>query len=155
MNMKRAATLLLAFAMLFAFVGCQKETKNVNVADVMAEIRDSMEFPEMMEKSEEDLAGYGYDTAEGDIVEMSYIIASSGLTPEEVFLVKAKDADTAEAVKAMMETRRDQIADMAQDYIPEEMEKVTGAVIGSKGVYAYYAVTADNSKVKEILSKAF
>ena len=37
----------------------------------------------------------------------------------------------------------------------EETEKLTTAVIGSKGAYVYYAATNDNAKAKEILSSAF
>ena len=40
----------------------------------------------------------------------------SGLTPEEVFIVKLTDAAGAEEVQKLMEARRDQIAATSQDY---------------------------------------
>ena len=47
------------------------------------------------------------------------------------------------------------VKDTAADYTPEETEKLTTAVIGSKGAYVYYAATNDNTKAKEILNNAF
>ena len=66
-----------------------------------------------------------------------------------------KDESKADSVKKMMETRRDMVKDTAADYTPEETEKLTTAVIGSKGAYVYYAATNDNTKAKEILNNAF
>lgn len=143
-------------AMVFCLAGCQAEAKNPKVADVMTKIRSEIEFPEMAEKSVEDLASFGYDELDpADVEESAYIIASSGLTAEEVFIVKLKSEEKAQDVKKMMETRRDQIALTAQDYTPELMEQINGAVIEVKGPYAFFAITGDNDKAKEIYNEMF
>ena len=82
-------------------------------------------------------------------------MAGSGITADEVFVVKLTDASKADSVMDMMAARRDMIKETAADYTPEETEKLTTAVIGSKGAYVYYAATNDNAKAKEILSSAF
>ncbi len=154
--MKRWIAFLLASCMMFAFAACGKEAKNPVVADVMAEIRRGIEFPEMAEKSLEDLPGYGYDSLDSaSVEEMSYIIAGSGLTAEEVFIVKCKEGTDMESIQSMMTARRDQIAQDAIDYTPSESEKVTTAVIGTAGNYAYFAITGDNAKAKEIFDASF
>lgn len=153
--MKKWIALVLAALMALPFAGCTGEQKTPKTADIMSSIRSEIEFPEMAEKTVDDLPGYGYDLSADDVKQMSYIIATSGLTPEEVFIVEAKDEATAAKIEEMMKTRRDQIADLASTYSPEEMDKINKAVIMTKGSYAYYAVTGDNSKAKKLFEAAF
>ncbi|MCI8406199.1 MAG: DUF4358 domain-containing protein [Oscillospiraceae bacterium] len=161
MNMKKVFRLLalaLALTAALALAACaQKETaKNPKVSDVMAKVRDGISFPEMAEKTIEDLAFYGYDQLDpAKVEEAAFIIASSGLTPEEVFIVKLTDAAGAEEVQKLMEARRDQIAATSQDYTPELMDQIEGAVIGAKGVYAYFAITNDNDQAEQIFDEQF
>ena len=121
----------------------------------MDEIRGAIEFPEMAEVKVSDLAMYGYDLTADDIAEMQFILAGSGFTADEVVLIKLNDESKAESVVEMAKTRRDGIAETAQNYTPDEMDKLDTAVIGSKGPYVYYAATNDNTKAKEILENAF
>ncbi len=154
--MKKLLPALLAIMMMFSLISCGEEAKNPKAADVMTKIRSEIEFPEMAEKTKDDLASFGYDELDtADIEDCAYIIASSGLTAEEVFIVKLKDTGDVAAVKKMMEARRDQIAATAQDYTPEEMDKITKAVIETKGRYAFFAITGDNAKAKEIFKEMF
>lgn len=153
--MKKWIALLLAAMMVLPFAGCTKEQKTPKTADIMSAIRSEIEFPEMVEKTVDDLSGYGYDLSADDVEEMSYIIASSGLTAEEVFIVKAKDSNQAEEIKGMMESRRDQVADTAADYTPDQMDEINKAVIETKGNYAFFAITGDNTKAKKIFEEAF
>lgn len=156
MRLKRILPLLLAAALLLVLTGCKEEAKNPKVADVMTKVRSELEFPEMAEKTKEDLSSFGYDELDpADVEESAYIIASSGLTAEEVFIVKLKDEAKAEDVKKMMETRRDQIAATAQDYTPELMDQINKAVIETKGPYAFFAITGDNAKAKQIFDEMF
>ena len=156
MRLKKMLPLLLAALLLFVFTGCQEEAKNPKVADVMTKVRSEIEFPEMAEKTIDDLASFGYDELDpADVEECAYIIASSGLTAEEVFIVKLKSEDQVADVKKMMETRRDQIAATAQDYTPELMDQINKAVIETKGPYAFFAITGDNEKAKKIFTEMF
>lgn len=154
--MKKWTLLILSVVLMFSFTACSSENKNPKVSDVMSRVRNEIEFPEMSEKSVDDLASYGYDQLDSSkIEESSFIIASSGSTAEEVFIVKLKDADAIDDLKKMMETRRDQIAETAADYTPEEMDKITKAVIETKGNYAFFAITGNNTQAKKIFSEEF
>lgn len=155
--MKKFALLMAALFVMFGLAGCgETEVKNPDVADVMAQIKSEIAFPEMADHGADELQYYGYDTLNADQIDSAaYTIASSGLTAEEVLIIKLKDAKDADAVKAMMETRRDQIAATAMDYTPEEMNKINTAVIGAKGQYVYFAITGDNEKAKEIFNESF
>ena len=147
----------MCLVLLFVSAACSsnEEVKDVNLTEVMDEIRGAIEFPEMAEVKVSDLAMYGYDLTADDIAEMQFILAGSGFTADEVVLIKLNDESKAESVVEMAKTRRDGIAETAQNYTPDEMDKLDTAVIGSKGPYVYYAATNDNTKAKEILENAF
>lgn len=148
---------MMCLVLLFVSAACSsnEEVKDVNLTEVMDEIRGAIEFPEMAEVKVSDLAMYGYDLTADDIAEMQFILAGSGFTADEVVLIKLNDESKAESVVEMAKTRRDGIAETAQNYTPDEMDKLDTAVIGSKGPYVYYAATNDNTKAKEILENAF
>lgn len=158
--MKRFIALCLAFVMLLGLAGCAgtdgEEAKNPDVADVMAKLTSELTFPEMSEKTVDDLPYFGYDTLDVSKVEdMAFIIASSGLTAEEVLIVKMTEEAAAKELKALMEEHRDQVAATAEGYTPEEMGKINSAVIEAKGQYAYFAITTDNEKAKTIFDESF
>ena len=155
-NVKKWMSVFLCGLILLVSAACsQEEAKNPKAADVVDDLREAIEFPEMAEQSVEDLTAYGYDLTADDVEDMCFILAGSGITADEVFVVKLTDASKADSVMDMVAARRDMIKETAADYTPEETEKLTTAVIGSKGAYVYYAATNDNAKAKEILSSAF
>lgn len=155
-NLKKILAILLCGVLLFALTACGEEpAKNPKTADVVGDLRDAIEFPEMAELTVDDLVYYGYDLTAADVEDMSFILAGSGITSDEVCVIKLTDASKANAVLDMMKTRRDQIKDTAASYTPDEVEKLETAVFGSKGNYVYYACTNDNAKAKEILNNAF
>ena len=155
--MKKVLAGMMCLVLLFVSAACSsnEEVKDVNLTEVMDEIRGAIEFPEMAEVKVSDLAMYGYDLTADDIAEMQFILAGSGFTADEVVLIKLNDESKAESVVEMAKTRRDGIAETAQNYTPDEMDNLDTAVIGSKGPYVYYAATNDNTKAKEILENAF
>lgn len=159
--MKRVFAVMAALLMAASFAGCNSggdDTPAVepDVSEIMDAVREEIAFPEMAEQTVEDLAVYGYDELSADDVEeVAYAIASSGLTAEEVMILKLRDAEKADAVKEMMTSRRDSIAATAQDYNPEQMGIINDAVIETRGSYCFFAITADNAKAKQIFEDAF
>ena len=153
---KKILAVLLCCAMLFTLAACGEEpAKNPKTADVVANLRDAIEFPEMAELTADDLIYYGYDLSAADVEDMTFVLAGSGITADEVCIIKLVDAAKADAVVTMMKARRDEVKNTAASYTPDEVEKLDTAVIGSKGAYVYYACTNDNAKAKEILNNAF
>ena len=155
-NLKKILAVLLCGVLLFALAACGEEpAKNPKTADVVASLRDAIEFPEMAEQPVDNLSFFGYDLTAADVEDMTFILAGSGITSDEVCIIKLTDASKASAVVDMMKARRDEVKATAASYTPAEVEKLDTAVIGSKGAYAYYACTNDNTKAKEILNNAF
>ena len=157
--MKKLICLAAALLMAVSFAACQpggEEAKSPVVADVAAKLAAEIKFPEMASQEAASLQYYGFDEIDtSNIEELSYQIASSGLTPEEVLIIKMKDDSQIADIKTMMETRRDKIAATAADYTPELVNQLDTAVIGTSGVYAYMAITPDNKKAREIIDEMF
>lgn len=151
--MKKLVALILMVTLLFSFTACAKEEKNPNVADIMSKIKEDVEFPDMSEISTADI-GFYIQLKSDDIEQLSYIIAGSGVTADEVLIVKMKDGIDITGVKALFETRKESQTTLFEPYAPDEMPKIESAVIETKGQYAIFAVTSDNAKVKKIFTDA-
>ena len=157
--MRRIAVLFFALIMTVAFTACsttENVAKSPAVADVAKTVRSEISFPDMTEQLAEDLQYYGYgDLSTADIEEAYFAIASTGQTPEEIMIVKMKDDSKTADVKKLMEARRDNVAETAADYTPELVEQLENAVIETKGAYAYYVVSGDSKKAKDIFDAQF
>lgn len=161
--MKRVFAAMAALLLMASFAGCSPKEEGGDspavepkVSEVMASVQKEITFPEMAEQTVNDLAVYGYDElSTEDVEEVAYAIASSGLTAEEVMVLKLKDESKAASVKEMMVKRRDSIAATAQDYTPEQMDIINNAVIETKGKYCFFAITSDNKKAKQIFEDSF
>lgn len=153
--MKKVLTFLLCTLLFLGAAGCAKSEKTPAVADIMKEIRaGDIDLPDMAEIPIERISGY-YDISSDDIIELEYIIAGSGATPDEIMIVKAADDSVAKEIGDKMEDRKTQISDLFSTYNPDEMSKVNSCVIEVKNEYAFFAICNDNDKAKKIFDSAF
>lgn len=159
MKLKQMA---LALVICLAAAGCaacapaEEEAKTPAVADVAKTVMESIEFPEMTTQIAEDLQYYGYgDLDVANIEEVYYAIASTGMTPEEILIIKLKDDTQIADLKKMMEARRDAIASTAADYTPELMGEIENAVIETKGNYGYFVISGDSETARKIFDEQF
>lgn len=153
--MKKVIPLLLVLAMAFSFVGCG-QAKNPDLSEVMKQVQTDIKFPEMAEQTATDLAYFGYEgVAPDDVEEIQWIMASSGMTPEEVLIVKMKEEKSVSDMKAAMEKHKETVYQASRDYSPEQIGLIDDAVIETKGQYAFYAVTPDNDTAKKIFKESF
>lgn len=153
--MKKVIASFFCILTLFAFAACSSTAKSPDVEAIMKEIRSGeIDLPDMAEIPLERISGY-YDVNSDDIEQLSYIIAGSGATPDEIMIVKFTSADKAESMRSKMEERKAQISDLFTDYNPDEMPKVNSCVIETKNEYAFFAICNDNQKAKDIFSGSF
>lgn len=152
--MKKILVAVMALVMTFAFAGCSNSKKTVDINTVMESIRSEIDLPEMGDIPKDRISGY-YDIKSEDIEEMSYIIAGSGATADEIFILKMNDEEKVSEVKTMMEDRKKQINDLFADYAPGEMTKIESCVIETQGKYAFFAICNDSSKAKKIFTDSF
>ncbi|MEG0692153.1 MAG: DUF4358 domain-containing protein [Oscillospiraceae bacterium] len=152
--MKRALVALMALVMVVAFAGCSAQKKEVDIQAIMKTIRSEIDLPDMADIPKDRLSGY-YEINTDDIANMAYIIAGSGATTDEIFIVEMVDEAKVADVKTMMEDRKKQISDLFEAYNPDEMPKVESCVIETKGKYAFFAICNDNAKAKKIFTDSF
>lgn len=178
--MKKIICYALSVAMVFTFVGCGKEEKQVIDVSKSVEADASSKSEETTEDASKvidvkNIAGsllseitYTDELSEVDIdtasmflnfadveIEEACIYESSGATAEEIVVLKCKDSDNASKAKSALKQRVEEQTENFTDYVPEEVPKLKDAVVFASGEYAILSVSADSSKAKEIIAKAF
>ncbi len=121
------------------------------VSEKTAELLESIEFPEMVEVKSDKLSVY-YDIDADELKEFSAYVCGSGAMPDEFGIFVANDADDASDIKEDLEERIEKQRSTYQDYTPDEMYKIEDSFVEVSGNTVIYAVCADNSTAKSILS---
>lgn len=130
------------------------ETTSGTLADKTAKMMDEIELPKgMTEMSADTLKMYGIE--ESDVTDFSGYICASGATPDEFGIFVTVDADAADRVKTALERR---ISSQRKTYIdsgytPDEAYKLDDSFAEVSGTTVTYAISADNSRAREILSE--
>ena len=145
------ATMML---IMITFVGCSAEKITMDITTTMQTIRSEIDLPDMAEIPLDRLSGY-YEINTEDVVNISYVIAGSGATPDEIMIIELVDESNVAEVITMMEDRKTQISDLFETYAVDEMSKVESCVIESKGNYVFFAICNDNDKAKKIFTDSF
>ena len=145
-QMKRCAAALAA-ALCMTVAGCGKQQAEINSADAVQQLKDSMSFTDQM--TDMDSAGacrfYDVDT---ELVQGSAAYVGSGATAESLAVFEATDADAAQSIADALQTFTDSWIKGYSDYKPEEVPKLESAVLEQDGVYVVFCVTADNAAAK-------
>lgn len=154
--MKKVLTVVLSIIMLCSFAACSSPSKEPDVAAVMKSIREetAIDLPEMAEMTVDRLDGF-YDISADDVEAWSHVMAGSGATADEIIVGKFKTNEAATAFKPQMEARKAMLADLSEQYTPEEMTKINSCIIEVKGKYVFFAVCNDNEKAKKIFTDSF
>ncbi len=74
--------------------------------------------------------------------------ASSG---DELAVFEAKDAEAAQRIKAVIETRLSSLIEQYSDYAPDKVPKLEDPVLVVEGNYVVLCVSNDNAKAQELL----
>ena len=86
-------------------------------------------------------------------MDSSYYICASGAYPDEIAVFEFNSAEAAEKGIEAVKTRLKERITEFEDYTPDEMYKLEGAITEAKGNYVYYLVCSDNSKAQDIVTK--
>lgn len=83
------------------------------------------------------------------------VYAGSGATAEEVAVIEAADADSADVVEEAVQGRIVAQRDGFENYVPEELTKLADPVMVRNGNYVILCVSDDNAKAREIIGEYF
>lgn len=154
--MKKLLSFALVILSVFCLCACNKEEgKTPATADVAAIISDSVEFTELIALTDDNIGPRYYGIDLEAIEEYEVLVCSSGALADEVAVFKMKDKEDVEDMLDVVRERKQELYDRFVDYVPEEINKINNAVIGSKGNYVYFVVSSDNSAAKKAAEGCF
>lgn len=148
--------LLLAAVLLFC--SCQSNDptngKNPVPKDIVADIVNKGEFPEMLEL-DNDIVLKKYNVDKDILESCSVFICSSGAQADEVAVFKAVNLDQTNIIKDEVQKRADTIYADFKDYVPTEIPKIDDHSISVKGKYVFFIISSDPKGAKNIFDSYF
>ena len=154
--MKKLLSFALALMSVLCLCSCNKEEgKTPATADVAAIISDSAEFTELIALTDDNIGPRYYGIDLEAIEEYEVLVCSSGALADEVAVFKMKDREDVEDMLDVVRDRKQDLYDRFVDYVPEEINKINNAVIGSNGNYVYFVVSSNNSAAKKAAEGCF
>lgn len=140
-----AAILLLSLILSLAACGGKAEAPKVDLQSVYDGYTGLM--PDMMVLDETNMLNMlGIQAA--DCEQAIVAICSYGLQADEVWLIRAKDADALKRIQTLAETRLHAKADETESYLPEQYLIVKEGQIITKDLYLALLVSPEVSTMK-------
>ena len=126
---------------------------DVSAETLASEIMTAVPLKSPAEKGLSDLPNYIDGLDSGKIAEIAYYICGSGAYPDELLVLKFRDAADAAAALPKVEARLSSQKDTYTDYTPEEAYKFDDAYIKASGKLLVLAVTENNAAVAAVAGK--
>lgn len=155
--MKKILSILLAVLSMFAvFCSCGKDGGKTPETKAVADaIKQSTEFVELVELTNDNITRRYFGIELDEIVEYSALVCSNGANADEIAVFKMKEKDDIEDMLEIVRERKQELYDSFVDYVPEEIGKIEKAVIGSNGNYVYFIVCDDIATAKAAAEECF
>lgn len=162
--MKKIFSLLLVFAMLFAFASCGGKD-NPSVPEITINCTDSIgniylkiseEIPMEYEKfnlTANDMIDY-YGIKTEKISEMIAVQDACGYK-DEIVMIKANDSAAAEEIADLLGQHIAYQKDSMKDYDAEQYKILTSSIVDIKGEYVAMFISASQDKMLEIYDSYF
>ena len=129
-----------------------ESTATVSPSEKTNALKNAVEFPSMVEVTENNLDPYyGIDSA--DLTDFSAFICPTGVSPDEFGVFVAKDADAAARIEEALKKRVESQDKIFRDYpaAAEYVYKLDDCFVKVNENVVSYAICADNLKAKELL----
>ncbi|WP_101909308.1 DUF4358 domain-containing protein [Marasmitruncus massiliensis] len=154
---KLVAGVLAAVACMMMFSACGKGStqKEPATADVAKAVVDQLTFRDELMVLDDKQVDVIYRLEEDKIAEKTCYVSGSRATAEEVSVFKVKDTADVQMVKDAIEERIEDQKIAYENYVPEEMVKINGAVTYQQGNYVILVMADDTSSVEDIFKKQF
>ncbi len=146
MRKKWMAGLLAALAL--SLGGCSSAPEDVDIDKLAAELAEKVSFTDELAQIDDGMIPMVYD---GLTWEDAVLYMGSGATAEEVALFAFTDAKAARMAvqegKAHIESQKGAF----ENYVPEEVKRLEGAIVQQGGRYMAVVVTEDTDTADQIL----
>ncbi|MDD6062736.1 MAG: DUF4358 domain-containing protein [Oscillospiraceae bacterium] len=154
--MKKTICFILATILCFCFASCghKAEPPQVSLSTVMQEIRSSVSLPEMMDLTAENLQDY-FGIEAGEITDFAACINANGYEKEEIILLCASDAASAESLVQKLNLSLENAAAEMQNYLPEQYALVQQSAVRTDGLIVSLCISENAQQIEAILDKYF
>lgn len=150
--MKKRLSLLLAIIMLLGLVACDTQSKAIDPNAVYLHLLSDIAYDVPLNDAGDLASIYFTNLPEGSTVRMH--VSSSGYYPDEIALITLQNESDYDAAKQAIDAHLAQLRTQFQNYIPEEVATIDGAIVQQFGQYIFLVVTSDRDAVNTLLSKA-
>jgi hypothetical protein len=152
---KFISSVLASLFILTTATACGGETaKQPAVNEVADGVLKEITIPSAVKKETSDISTY-YTIDDSKLEEGVLYICGSGAFPDELAVLKMKDANAAKEAKAAAEKRLSSQISLFESYTPNEMYKLNDARILVKSNYVIFIATENNARAEEIVNSYF
>lgn len=131
--------------------GNNAQTADVAPSEVVKAVLAEVPIDSGVEKGKDEAGDY-YSGLNTDTVEdAAFALCGSAARPDEIAVIKCKSESSASDAKTALQDRLDAQKALYETYTPDEMYKLEGAEIFTKGNYAVFIALSDNEKAKKIV----
>lgn len=139
-------------ALTLSLGGCSSASENVDIDKMAAELAEKVTFVDELAQIDESMISMVYDGFEW---EDAVLYMGSGATAEEIAVFAFADAAAARTAvdqgKAYIESQKEAF----ENYVPEEVKRLEGAIVQQGGRYMAVVVTEDTDTADKIIKDYF
>lgn len=137
------------------FTACGgEEEKTPDVSAVLTAVVESQTLEDMMDGNDDEFS-FRYDIDMGDVEGYAMTYCGNGAIADEITVVKAKDKEAVNAVKAVFEKRIEKRTNDFAGYVPEEEAKLKKSTVEVHGNYVILLICPDNAAAKKAVDGCF
>jgi hypothetical protein len=147
-----AVIAVLLIPALAACGGSEKPAAELNIRDLAKTLMDGIAFADQMDAASDDAfyALYAINPADESIADF-VLYTSTGATAEEVSVIEASGAESADDVFALVQRRISSQKSEFEDYVPAELAKLSDPVLVRSGKYIILCVSNDNTSAEKLI----
>ena len=126
--------------------------KEADIEGIAQALKDEIAYKDELSKIDLDTAAMIFSFGDAKI-DKAVIYESTGATAEEIAVLECASGDDAKKVAKAVELRVSEQKDAFEDYVPEELNKLSAAVIVTRGNTVILSVSDEPEKAKEIAAR--
>lgn len=157
MKVKKVLTAVLAAALCLSLAACggSGAGKQPEAAKVMQAVADKLELTDAMIMVDREALDNFFMIPEGKVDDIAMYTSATRATAEEVTVIKMHDVADIKLAEQMAATRIEDQKLAYENYVPEEMTKINGAVTATQGNYLLLVMADDPSSAVETFKAQF
>ncbi len=124
---------------------------SVSASEVVKAVLAEISINSSVEKGKDDIENYYSSLDVAAVEDAAFALCGTGALPDEIAVIKCKTADDAKNAETALKSKLEKQKELFSTYTPDEMYKLEGAVIFTKGNYAVFIALSDNDKAKSIV----